>query len=127
MNTYVPSWWPGEAERRAESLAALVRRAFGIPKAALRNQRFYQAGHLVVEDYADHAGLTVENLKASRCRYATDVRRLIVHTLRERGMTWANIGRLLDRDHSTMIALHHSWELGIGVFERGRCGEEEKA
>lgn len=66
----------------------------------------------IIEDVADEYGLTVEALRArSRISPLPEARREVMARLWERGLTTAEIGRLVGRDHCTVI---YSLKLSFG-------------
>jgi chromosomal replication initiation ATPase DnaA len=59
--------------------------------------------HAAIGDIAQQHGYTVEDiLGKSRMKHLVAVRRLCILMLRERAYSTTEIGRLMDRDHSTI-------------------------
>ena len=60
--------------------------------------------HVAIGDIAEPHGYTVEDiLGKSRMKHLVSVRRLCVLMLRGRGYSTPEIGRLMNRDHSTIV------------------------
>ena len=60
--------------------------------------------HAAIDVIAQPHGYTVEDiLGKSRFKHLVSVRRLCILMLRERGYSTPEIGRLMNRDHSTIV------------------------
>jgi transposase-like protein len=71
----------------------------------------------IVNDVLDGAGVTFEEVAGrGRRQYVVSVRARVIHALSLNGFTASNIGRLLGRDHSTVLHLMRSYDVnGVPV------------
>ena len=60
-------------------------------------------GHLIVDAVAQQVQLPVDEIMSARPPRALQARRIAYHAMREREMTYPEIGGVFGRDHSTII------------------------
>lgn len=63
----------------------------------------------------------------SRFRDATMARRIVIYVLRRRGWTYSQIGKLLERDHTTIISLDRSIEAYARAYPEFKAALERVA